>query len=179
MDDILPALLPGRIILVVASARTARKIMTDAAARLALAGPLEVIDGGNCFDAYGTARALRRLTPQLAAALQRIHLARAFTCYQLTALITHMPASDHPRLVLDFLNTFYDDSVSLPESLRLLTECIRHIHRLSRPAPMLMGIRPPRQEQPERQPLFDRLRDIGDMVLIFDNQPPQQSLRLF
>lgn len=179
MDDILPAVLPGRLILVVASARTAREVMTDLAARLALAGRLDVVDGGNNFDAYRIARLIRRQTPELTAALQRIRLARVFTCYQMAALLANAPPTTHPKLVLDFLCNFYDDSVAVPESSRLLQESLRRISHLSRLAPMVISARPPKEEQPERQPLFDRLREASTNILIFGQPPIQQPLRLF
>lgn len=179
MDDILPPVLPGDFILVVAPAHTARQIMMDLAARLALAGRVDVVDGGNTFDAYRIARLIRRQTPELTAALQRIQLARAFTCYQMAAMLANMPLTHHPKLVLDFLCTFYDDSVALPESSRLLSESLRHIRRLSPLAPLVVSARPPREEQAERRPLFDRLRESSTSTLIFEQPPDQPPLRLF
>ena len=51
--------------------------MLDLAAQLAAHGPLRVLDGGNQFNVYPVARAIRRRTSDLNAALQRIVLSRA------------------------------------------------------------------------------------------------------
>ena len=49
-DNILPDVLPGRIILVIAVSRhTSKTIMMDMTARLALVGPVVVIDGDGCL----------------------------------------------------------------------------------------------------------------------------------
>ena len=48
------------------------------------------------------------------------------------ALLEETPAIDAPTLLLDFLATFNDESVPLPESQRLLEVCLPHFRRLSR-----------------------------------------------
>ncbi|HUF37628.1 MAG TPA: hypothetical protein VMN57_03825, partial [Anaerolineales bacterium] len=76
----------ARLVLV-AAPRAARTQMLALAARLALAGPLRVLDGGNSFDAFAVARHLRGHTPRVEPALDRIRVQRAFTCYQLLTLL--------------------------------------------------------------------------------------------
>ena len=70
--------------------------MLELAARLALTGELRVLDGGNRFNVYPVARIIRRYSPELTAALARIRLARAFTCYQAAAMLAEMPAETAP-----------------------------------------------------------------------------------
>jgi hypothetical protein len=76
--------------------------MLDLAARLALRGELRVLDGGNSFNAYTVARNLGRLVggggSALEEALQRIQVARAFTCYQVLTLLNRNSCSplSHP-----------------------------------------------------------------------------------
>ncbi len=124
--------------------------MLELAARLALSGELRVLDGGNRFNVYPVARTIRRYSPELTAALARIRLARAFTCYQAAAMLAEMPAEPRPLLVIDLLATFYDESVNLNESRRLLAGCIPHLQRLSRCAPVVVSAKPPAPRQPER-----------------------------
>jgi len=66
-------------------------------------GELRVLDGGNRFNVYPVARAVRRYTPNLTASLGRICLSRAFTCYQMAALLAKTPADGLPILVIDLL----------------------------------------------------------------------------
>jgi hypothetical protein len=178
----LPELIPGQILLVVAPQAGAAG-MLDLAARLSLRGSLHVLDGGNQFDAYRVAVAVRRHTPDLAGALARISLARVFTCYQMETLLANTPPQTAPTLVMDFLSTFYDENVSFGERSRLLERCARQLRRLSRRAPVLVSARPARRlsaEQAERFHLTEALRAAADQV--FEIQPPPEPLpppRLF
>lgn len=112
-------------------------------AQFALRSPLVVLDGGNTFQGYALARALYRRAPQneAAAALRRVLLARVFTCYQMTTLLSEAALPIQPTLVLDFLSTFYDQSVRAAERQRLLTLCIRRLQILSRQAPVAVWVR--------------------------------------
>jgi hypothetical protein len=81
--------------------------MVETAARLALNGPVRVLDGGNRFNVYPVAQAVRRLTPRLEETLSHMSLSRAFTCYQMLTLLEETPADPVPTLVLDLLSTFW------------------------------------------------------------------------
>jgi hypothetical protein len=118
----------------------------EQAARLALAGPLLILDGGNCLDLYGLARQLRRLQVQVKPLLERIQVARTFTCYQTAALlaqVAHAPAgSKHlPTIILDLLSTFLDENVPLPERQRLLGTCLADLQCLAEHVPVLVTAR--------------------------------------
>lgn len=114
----------------------------DLTARLALAGNVEVMDGGNTFNAYKAVQALRRCAADDAAlsaarVLERVRLARAFTCYQLAALLEALETAQEPAgaglaplLVLDLLATFGDQGVGLREWRRLLSVCLGRLKRL-------------------------------------------------
>ena len=158
--DALSLPLPNQIILLSAP-RAAARLMLELSARLALSGELHVLDGGNRFNVYPVARTIRRYTGELTAALARIHLTRAFTCYQAAAMLANLPTDTRPLLALDFLTTFYDESVRLEESQRLLAECIPHLQRLSAAAPVVVSARPPAAPYPERLQLIEMLQDTA------------------
>jgi len=126
--------------LLVAARSTLKSSMPPWIAHLAAAGWLRVLDGGNCFNVYGVARALRCYTPQVTEALERIAVARAFTCYQMATLLAETPTSVTPTLVLDLLVTFGDENVKRGERTRLLDECISHLRRLSQAAPVAVSV---------------------------------------
>jgi len=107
--------------------------------RLAERGPLTVLDGGNRFNAYLVARGARGRSELL----ERITVSRAFTCYQMLSLLETTLSLPAPILVLDLLNTFYDESVRVHERHRLLESCITHLDRLSRPAGGAVTVHPP------------------------------------
>ncbi len=137
------ALPPGARLALVTAARAARPQMLALCARLALAGPLRVLDGGNSFDAYAVAREIRRHTPRVEPILDRIRIQRAFTCYQLLTLLHETPPQGAPTFVLDALSTFDDESVYLAERRRLLGECCLRLRFLSQSGPVVVSARPP------------------------------------
>lgn len=174
----IPDPLAGNLVLIVASARITRGILTNITVRLALNGPVAVFDGGNCFNAYKVARAIRRQTGDLENMLKRIQYARAFTCYQMLALLAQSPAASFPTVVPGFLTTFYDENVDVSEAQRLLQESILHLRRLSQDAAVVAFADPP-AGRPERIVLLERLQEAVENVYVC--QPRDQNLqdRLF
>jgi hypothetical protein len=179
MEPILPEAQPGQLLLIVAPARLTRQIVLELTAKLAIRGPVDVFDGGNGFDAHRVARTLRRQTADLASALRRIHIARAFTCYQAAAHLANIPATANPKLIMDLLATFYDENVALPESTRLLAQCIEHLQRLSRAAPVVMSSSPPLARQEARLSLLHQLDACAGRTLVFEGLPPPEPPVLF
>ncbi len=115
-------------------------------------------------------------TAELPAVLERIRLSRAFTCYQLVALLKGTPAEPVPTLVLDLLSTFYDENVSTEESLRLLQECVAHLRRLNRLAPVAVSIRPgPPESRPE---LLNTMLEAASQVWTLEPHIPKPPPRL-
>ncbi len=117
-----------------------------------------LFDGGNRFDGYFVARLARRLTPRPHAVLDDMHLSRAFTCFQLVELIETAPERPSPLLVLDLLNTFYDESVPLRDCQRLLGRVIGRLQQLARSAPVIVGAREPKALIKERWTLLEQLQ---------------------
>jgi hypothetical protein len=110
----------GRFSLLIAPDR-ALEYLLDPVASLAWGGPLLILDGGNSFNVYQVARHIERRRPAWArqqarqqagretgldSILANIQVARAFTCYQVVALLSSTPATPAPTLVLDMLATF-------------------------------------------------------------------------
>lgn len=117
--------------------------LTDAfIARLALSGPVRVLDGGNRFDVHRIARHIRRQTALLNPALERINLARAFTCYQVVALLVDQKAGETPVLALNLLTTFKDENVPQLERKNLLRNCVINLKRLAVHSPVLVSATP-------------------------------------
>jgi hypothetical protein len=151
-------------------------MMTNLIARLALMGNVRVLDGGNCFDLYGLARALRRQAPASDFVLERVRIARAFTCYQTVTLLEETPASPAPTLILELLSTFRDENVSTAERKRLLKQCLPQLYRLSRHASLAISIPSKRSEQPEE--LLMMLKEAADQIWHFEQAAPPPQLKL-
>lgn len=173
----LPVLQLPQLHLLVAGHSTRSQLTTAMIARLALRGSLLVLDGGNCFRGHQLARELRRHSTQLKAALQRVYIARAFTCYQVLTLLSSTPAAPVPTLALDLLSTFYDESVNLSERRRLLQACLGHLRRLSQAAPILVSAAPPKPREPGE--LLALLTEAADQYWQFQDDQPPTPPRLF
>jgi hypothetical protein len=167
----LPELVSGQILLVVAP-HAAREGMLQLAAGLASRGSIRVLDGGNQFNAYQVARAARRQSADIDTLLERIFLARAFTCYQMGALLLSTRAHPFPTLVLDFLATFHDENVPMAERRRLLQHCSGHLRRLSQSAAVVISARPADPGHPERVELLSSLRRCADQVAEWEAPAP-------
>ncbi|MCC6604738.1 MAG: hypothetical protein IT327_16130 [Anaerolineae bacterium] len=151
--------------------RAERLHMLELSAVLALRGTVWVLDGGNSYNALYVARYIRRATVHLEATLNRITVARAFTCYQMVTLLQETATSacstalSHstpmsrsvqavsPTLILDLLATFGDESIDLDESVRLLRLTLVQLQRLCHLAPVVVSLQPLRQ--PERAILME------------------------
>lgn len=171
-----PKLSPNHLHLLIHPAPGTSRLLLDLAASLAQRGPLTVLDGGNCFNIYTVAQALRRGGANVRLALGRIQVARAFTCYQMAAMVCQEPmraaASEDvaPLMVLDFLNTFQDENVSLGERKRLLRSCLPALRQRCQAAPILVSIR---KEVPE---FMEMLAEAADDIWRAETlpQPPTQ-----
>ena len=173
----LPDLIPKRLSLVILD-RHFRRFLPPLITRLVLRAPLRVLDGGNCFPAYPVAREIRRHTPDVDATLERIQVARAFTCYQVLALLEKIHSDSSPVLILDLLSTFYDENVRLAERKRLLTRCTQEIRRISRHASVgvIVTQRPELEDTPA---LLRIIEDAAEVVWRFETERPAPPLRLF
>ena len=165
MERTLPALLPGRLFLLTLPRPLSQELTHHLLAHLSLAGPVRVLEGGNAFAAFALSRLIRRQTPHLDEALARITLARAFTCYQVLALLAETPATASPCFVLNLLTTFYDESVAPAESERLLKLAMEHLLRLRTCAPVVVSVSPPPPKYAARAGLITRLESIADEII--------------
>ena len=168
---------PRQLHLVIAPHRIQRQIMTTLAARMALNGRVRLVDAGNCFDGYGLARQLRLQTTYWQQALVRVSVARAFTCYQVETLLSETVADPAPALVLNLLDTFYDENVKLPERLRLLEASLGELRRLCHMASVAVSASPTNRGQPPE--LLEMLSAVSEQVWSYEEPQPIAPLRLF
>lgn len=178
MNTLLPDLVSEQLSLVILP-RGATRLLLDLVARIARGAPLRVLDGGNCFNAYIVARELARHTQDVEAALNRIQVARAFTCYQVLSLLEDTPDDGMPTLALHILDTFYDESVPLVERERLLAHSIQEIRRLCLRASVGVSARWPKVDLPEAMALLQTLERAADRVWRLELEQPAVVLRLF
>jgi hypothetical protein len=165
---------PGFLLLV--GPRSLNLSMLTAVARLGQGAPVRVLDGGNRFNAYTIARQAQGQ----AEVLERITVSRAFTCYQVLSLLEGTPAAPHPFVVLDLLNTFYDESVQAGERRRLLRLCITHLKRLEAAAGGAVSVHPPAVPSQAAIEMLGMLQAATpEVYFIQPAAPPPEPLRLF
>jgi hypothetical protein len=205
-----PRLGAGRLYLLIAPRPAVDRLMDALAVRLALAAAgrpgveshqpyLHILDGGNRFDLHAIARGLSNGlaggSVLVEAALQRIRVARAFTCYQMEALLAEVaecrggsapieangfgkcrpaPTESAPVLALGLLTTFADENVRLGERLRVLQRCLQDLKCLARGAPVLVSVTQP-PAGADAAGFLPHLEAASDQIWRFETQAAGRS----
>jgi hypothetical protein len=173
---------PGKLYMLHGSERVFRLSLAAAAQALVTGVPMTVVDGANRFDAYFVAEfarrftsagAGRRITPE--ELLERIYVSRAFTCYQMEALITdRLPAflalSGSPvAIIFGLLDTFYDDQAPLFEVRNSLRRIVTVLQTLKREGTsVLLASVTTRTVPPGRRALQGALQTSMDKVYMVE-----------
>lgn len=157
-------------LIVATSAHGLREQAALLASELVMHGPVTVLDGGNCFPFYRFARLVRAKTNESICVMQRLFVRRAFTCYQMLALLESTPSLPQPYLILDPLATFYDEQIPEWEVSRLSDACISQAKRLSLHAPAILLLASPLL--PQRAHLLERVCLQADSTFAFDEPVP-------
>lgn len=141
---------------------------------------LYLVDGANAFDAYGLARLITRQGQDPHVILKRIHVSRAFTCYQLAERIATLTpdarlsswrkgeggeGSPSPALyLLGLLDTFYDESVPLTEARRLLDQVLAQLRQWrARGALVIIVTKLPPVKTEERVVMVQQIKGYADV----------------
>ena len=164
-----------RFYLLIAPGPIRQAWMTHLITRLAIAGPLRVLDGGNRLDVRLIARQLRGQCRSFYPILQRILVARAFTCHQFVTLLDQTALQPTPTVILDLLDTFADESLAFERRYRLLEHVLQRIQALAQQALVLVSISSPRPGDS----LFDLLESHADAIWRFESQSPPSQPTLF
>ena len=157
--------------------QTASELIFKPIAQLAgLGRPVYVVDGDNSFRSYHIARYARdlRLNPRLA--LTQVQVSRAFTCYQLAAIVERLSRRADTIncagiVCLGLLGTLYDEDVAWPEAQRLLQEVMTHLKPLAERRLVLVTVRPPPSKARNRIGLIHTLMQQADVVRILQPDP--------
>lgn len=141
------------------------------------------VDGGNAFNPYHLTEAAKRLCLDPGPLLKRLFVARAFTVYQLDALIAKRLEPDlkkHPKalgIIFDPLKLFLDPDVAEPEAKRVLQSISRRIRHLKERGYRLIVINPDHESQAlERNNLLQIIRQTA--TRIYALRLEEDSIRL-
>lgn len=157
------------------------RLSLHAASHALLRGvPIALVDGTNRFDLYAVTSFARRLGDRRATPedlLKRIFISRAFTCYQMEAVITErLPVfvrrSRIPMVIIfGLLDTFYDEQAPLFEvkaGLRRIMAALRQLR--SENISVLLALEDTVPASPERRSLFPSVAAGMDRVFTLTGQ---------
>ena len=171
--DILPALTQGRLCAALIHPVIGHTWLMQPLATLAQRSPLKVIDGGNHFNAYRLAKAIRAQGFDPTPILKQVYISRSFTCHQLAACLALVSSQPFPLIVLDFLATFQDENVPLYERKRLFTNCLTRLKQIALSNPILITVKTSQTE------FVESLLANSDQVFQTEYQPAPVALPLF
>ncbi len=170
---------PKRFLAIGAHALSERMLQLISA--LALRQSVTVLDCGNRSNMYTVARLIRPYTSDPVGVMRNIRLSRAFTCYQVLAMIqaTARYSMSGPLVLLDLLATFLDEDVKLKDSQRLLAHSLNLLTQLSHQVPVVISTRPLPAIAENRNILLEELKARSDVCW---EEPPSlpnsQNLQL-
>jgi hypothetical protein len=168
---------PTRLLLIETPDRQSEGI-TDLFAALALRGPFYAIAGGEWLPTYALVQAIRRKTPEVKQVMDRVRLARPFTCYQVLDLLEDIRPERDPIVVLDLLHHFYNPDIQPDVRRRVLEGCCRHLQRLALSRSLLVFVEKLRTEEYGR--FFPIVAAAADDILQTEEVPdaadPQLAL---
>ncbi len=154
---------PKRFLAIGAHALSERMLQLVSA--LALRQSVTVLDCGNRSNMYSVARLIRPYTADPVSVMRNIRLSRAFTCYQVLAMIqaTARHPMSGPLVLLDLLATFLDEDVKLKDSQRLLAHSLNLLTQLSHQVPVVISTRPIPSIAENRDILLEDLKACADV----------------
>ncbi len=170
---------PGKLYCLHGSSAVFRMSLSAAAHALLHGIPMTLVDGTNRFDVYYLAEFARKfggkqgpghnITPEQL--LQNIFVSRAFTCYQMEALVTErLPVFVRKKgspivIIFGLLDTFYDEQAPMFEVRSSMQRIIAALHRLKQAnVSVLLASLDVRLASKERAALFPKLTAAMDRV---------------
>jgi hypothetical protein len=138
-----------------------RNRIAEVIAAMALNGSFSIVTGSERIPSYEVTRLLDDDVCDLKAILDRIHLRRSFTCYQLVDVLKNTLPIPEPLLILDFLYPFYED-IPVEARINRFDQCIEHLERLSASRPIGMIIQD--KEGPDFSLFYPDLERIADEI---------------
>ena len=158
--------------------RPQRAALDEIIIREALCNPILVLDAGNCFNPLQLTQKIRKQTQEVIETLERIQVARAFTCFQVVTLLEETRDPKGPVFILRLLTTFVDEMIPVYERLRLLKQVDGHIERLRTSAAVRVMIRNSHFQDEPLTAWFSNLHARADAILYpeIDLQPEPATL---
>ena len=141
-------------------------------------------DGANCFNLYRLTEWAKRKRIGSPALLNRLRIARAFTCFQLATILDHMGSEMErhhaTRLVITGLpDCLYDEELSEPEARSTFARCRASLHRLAAQSTVLAFADLPPHPIGGRIRFFDSLVALARSVYEVSGTEPAMFVPVF
>ncbi len=151
----------------------------DQITQCAMENSVWILDAGNCFNPYQITRQIRMQTPQVKAVLERIQVARAFTCFQVVTLLEQTRITQGSIFILWLLTTFADEMIQVGDRLRLLKQVDFQIDRLCQSAPITVTMNTTRFESDPIMDWVSQLQARAGKILVPEYTPDEPLPTLF
>lgn len=172
MRQIVPLARAGSVYLFQGERGTLRAAMQELVDHFGIQGFVQVIVGGNRIAFDHLPLLLGEQIGSVYAIMDRILVSRAETCYQMQDVLAALEPGSAPIVIIDMLESFYEEDLTVQEVTLLLQKCLRRIQELSKTAPILIGSR----GDPGRPTLIKLLEQNSDERFYF--QPLERSAQI-
>jgi hypothetical protein len=166
---------PFRLRLIETAGRQSEGV-TELFAALAMRGSFYAIAGGEWLPTYALIHSIRRRTLEVKQVLDRVRLARPFTCYQLLDLLEETRPEHDPLLILDFLHHFHNADIQPFVRQRILEQCCRHLQRLALSRPLIVLVQ--KMQTDEYARFFPLVAAAADDILETGGMPEAAEAQL-
>lgn len=128
--------------------------------------------GDNRFDVYAIARCARLQGCDVAAVLQRILIARAFTAYQLAEMLARIEPShlNGPVIVSGLCTAFFDEALTHTEAARLFYRALWRVIALAQAGLALLLIESAAAPSTRRAHFLTDLERASNVVIKLDGK---------
>jgi len=137
--DLVPNAEAGKLYLITGERGLIWPLVQELTDHFAIRGPLRVVVGGNRFSFERLPMQLLEHPQRLEEVLDQVEITRGETCYQLLHALQKTPESTNPLIVMDILQSFYDENLTEKEVDWVLKDSIQNLQRISRSAPVLVS----------------------------------------
>ncbi len=151
--SLIPNAEAGNIYLITGELGLIRPLVQELTDHFAIRGPLRVVVAGNRISFDRMPLHLLDQPSHFEKILDAVKITRGETCYQLLHALQKTTPSSQPLIVMDILQSFYEENLTDKEVDWVLEDSIYNLRRLSRSAPVLVSASP----HPSRPNLLDPL----------------------
>lgn len=159
--------IPNQVTVIIGG-KSATSLLLKTAFTFAEHSQLYLLDGSGRTNPFIVGIELSLETDNPKDIYDRIFHTPVFTCRQMVEALQEISSVSKPVgpvFALDFLSTFYEESVPYHEARTLLEYCINFLRVISRNYPVIISVYIPKNKFPGRKAFFNQLCYAANQVL--------------